>query len=196
MNEREQDFFNDLAARWDDLRAADETKIAGLVRLAGLHAGNEVLDVGCGTGVLLPHLLAAVGDTGKITAIDFAENMVAKAREKLGQRDNIAYIAGDIWSYEPVTAYDTIFCFNFFPHAADKPRFVARMRGLLKDGGALIIMHDKPRTAVNAIHSSSRVVTDDRLPAGTIVADMLTAAGYEVHEIIDDEDKYFVKAVK
>ncbi len=195
MSEREKSFFNDLAERWDDVRAADDQKIAGLVRLAGLEPEAAVLDIGCGTGVLLPHLLAAVGEAGRVTAIDFAENMVAKARAKIGRRDNISCIAGDIWSFEPGTVYDAAFCFNFFPHAGDKPRFVARMRGLLRPGGSLIIMHDMSRAAVNAIHKSSRVVTEDRLPAGATVAAMLIAAGYEVQEVIDDEEKYFVKAV-
>ena len=195
MSERGKSFFNDLAERWDDTRAADDQKIAGLVSLAGPQPGETVLDIGCGTGVLLPHLLAAVGEAGRVTAIDFAENMVAKARAKIGRRDNITYIAGDIWSFEPEALYDAAFCFNFFPHAADKPRFVARMRSLLRPGGSLIIMHDMSRAAVNAIHKSSRVVTEDRLPEGAAVADMLIAAGYEVQGVIDDEEKYFVKGL-
>jgi ubiquinone/menaquinone biosynthesis C-methylase UbiE len=195
MSERGKDFFNGLAERWDDMRAADDKKIAGLVSLAGLNAGDAVLDIGCGTGVLLPHLLASVGDGGKVTAIDFAENMVARAQAKFGQRDNVTYVAGDIWSFQPETVYDAAFCFNFFPHAADKPRFVARIKSLLRGGGSLIIMHDLSRTAVNAIHKSSRVVTADRLPGGAAVADMLTIAGYEVREVIDDAEKYFIKAM-
>jgi ubiquinone/menaquinone biosynthesis C-methylase UbiE len=196
MSEREKNFFNELAERWDDLRAADDSKVAGLVRMAGLKPGNAVLDVGCGTGVLLPHLLATVGETGKITAIDFAENMVDRARAKVGRRDNVTFVVGDIWSFWPECVYDSVFCFNFFPHAVDKPAFVARVLDLLKEGGSLVIMHDMSRAAVNAIHQGSRVVTEDRLPEGTSVAHMLLEAGYEVQRVIDDEEKYFVKAMK
>lgn len=196
MSERGKDFFNELAGRWDDLRAADGEKIAGLVGLAGLRAGDEILDVGCGTGVLLPWLLAAAGSTGRVTAVDFAENMVARAREKVGQRENITYVVGDIWFFEPAGAYDAIFCFNFFPHVGDKPGFLAKMAGFLKERGSIVIMHDMSRAAVNVIHAGSRVVTDDRLPAGVVVADMLAAAGYEVRQVIDDNERYFIKAGK
>lgn len=196
MGEREKTLFNELAARWDDLRAADDNKIADLVRMAGLDAGDAVLDVGCGTGVLLPHLLAAVGETGRVTAIDFAENMINRAKAKIGRRDNIAFVVGDIWSFRPECVYDTVFCFNFFPHADDKPVFVARILDLLKECGSFVIMHDMPRAAVNAIHQDSRVVTEDRLPDGTTVAWTLLEAGYEVQQVIDDEEKYFLKAVK
>lgn len=196
MTERGRDYFNGLAERWDDMRAADGGKIAGLVGLAGLRAGDAVLDAGCGTGVLIPYLRAAVGETGRITAVDYAANMIARAREKFGVYENVALVTGDIRTYAPETCFDAVFCFNFFPHIADKPAFAGQVRRMLRDGGALIIMHDKSRRAVNAIHKGSDVVRDDRLPEGEAVAAMLAAAGYGVRMVIDDEEKYFIKAVK
>jgi len=53
-----------------------------LVAKIGIQNGNTVLDVGCGTGVLVPHLKAAIGEPGKITTIDFAANMIAQAAKK------------------------------------------------------------------------------------------------------------------
>ncbi len=42
---------------------------------------KTVADLGCGTGPLLPHL---VGRFGAVIALDFAPEMVARARERLG----------------------------------------------------------------------------------------------------------------
>lgn len=196
MTERGRDYFNGLAERWDDIRAADGGKIAGLVGLAGLRAGAAVLDAGCGTGVLIPYLRAAVGETGRITAVDYAANMIARAQEKFGGYENVSLVTGDIRTFAPEACFDAVFCFNFFPHVADKPAFVAKVRGMLREGGALIIMHDMSRRAVNAIHKGNDVVHGDRLPAGEAVAAMQAVAGYEVRLVIDDEERYFIKAVK
>lgn len=196
MSEKEITFFNQLAQRWDDLRCADGEKITTLVTMTGIQPGDSVLDVGCGTGVLLPFLSQAVGESGSVTAIDFAANMVARAAEKHTHLHGINYIIGDILAFEPPQLFDQIICFNFFPHINDKPAFAVRMNSLLNPGGALIIMHDLSRQAVNAVHKTSEVVKNDRLPASEKVAEMLQLAGYSVLIATDNDEYYFIRAVK
>lgn len=43
-------------------------------------AGDKVLEVGCGTGRNLPHLVKAVGPTGEVFGVDYCEGMLARAR--------------------------------------------------------------------------------------------------------------------
>ena len=52
------------------------------IGLAGLQAGENVLEVGCGTGVLSFLAKLAVGETGEVSGIDIAPKMVARAKEK------------------------------------------------------------------------------------------------------------------
>lgn len=195
MSDKEINFFNQLAERWDDLRSADHDKITVLVAMIGIEEGDSILDVGSGTGVLLPFLKQAAGESGQITAIDFAANMLALAAAKHQHLSGISYVTGDILSFEPKQAFDKIVCFNFFPHINDKPAFLTKMKTLLKPGGALIIMHDLSRQAVNAIHRTSDVVKNDRLPASEKVAEMLQLAGYSVLLALDKDAYYFIKAV-
>jgi demethylmenaquinone methyltransferase/2-methoxy-6-polyprenyl-1,4-benzoquinol methylase len=49
----------------------------------GLRSGDTVLDVGCGTGASLPHLVAAVGSAGRVVAIDQSGGMLAQARHRV-----------------------------------------------------------------------------------------------------------------
>lgn len=192
----EQDFFNSAAKNWDQVRKLDEDKLNQLVRLVGFSQGERVLDIGSGTGVLLPFIKGIIGDGGSITAIDFAENMLKIAAEKNQQFTNISYIVGDIMELQPNCTFHKAICLNFFPHVADKVAFVRKVQEMLVAGGYLVIMHDISRRAVNEIHQNSNVVADDRLPTSEEVTELLTQAGYEVELTLDDEQRYFIKARK
>lgn len=51
---------------------------------------SSVIDLGCGTGPLLPHLVERFGT---VVALDFAPGMIRRARERLGANaDNVAFL--------------------------------------------------------------------------------------------------------
>jgi demethylmenaquinone methyltransferase/2-methoxy-6-polyprenyl-1,4-benzoquinol methylase len=196
VSDKERQFFDQIAERWDDLRSAAPPLIAALVAMVGLREGDRVLDVGCGTGVLVPYVKKAVGAAGAVTAVDFAANMIARAAQKHKDLAGVDFVAADIMDYQAESLFDKIICFNFFPHASDKPAFLLKMAGLLSTGGAFVIMHDLPRATVNSIHGGCDAVKDDRLPAGARTAELLTQAGLSVTDVIDNDELYFVKAVR
>ena len=51
----------------------------GLLDAAALQAGERVLDVGCGTGIVARKAATAVGATGSVTGVDVAADMIAVA---------------------------------------------------------------------------------------------------------------------
>jgi demethylmenaquinone methyltransferase/2-methoxy-6-polyprenyl-1,4-benzoquinol methylase len=77
MDRRE--FFNEMAPTWDQkfytpgLAEHLEKKIVPRFRL---RKGSRVLDVGGGTGGIIPFLLQDAGPQGEVHSIDFAEKMV------------------------------------------------------------------------------------------------------------------------
>lgn len=52
------------------------------VRLAGVTAGQRVLEIGCGTGSLALAAAAAVGEGGQVHGIDASPSMIERARAK------------------------------------------------------------------------------------------------------------------
>lgn len=56
---------------------------ADLVRCAGLQPDSEVLDLACGTGVTTEAILAELGPTGRVTAVDASAAMLQIAAERV-----------------------------------------------------------------------------------------------------------------
>ncbi|HKL86672.1 MAG TPA: hypothetical protein VJ861_10115, partial [Treponemataceae bacterium] len=52
------EFFNKYAPTWDADMIRSDKKIATILDYAGIESGSVVLDVACGTGVLIPDYLA------------------------------------------------------------------------------------------------------------------------------------------
>jgi ubiquinone/menaquinone biosynthesis C-methylase UbiE len=193
---KEQQFFDQLAERWDDLRSADSAKIERLIKMVEFREGDQVLDVGCGTGVLTPFVKKAIGDSGRITAVDFSANMIAKAKEKHKHMKGVLFLSADIMDFEHDETFNKIICLNFFPHVSDKRSFLIKMRNLLVTDGSFVIMHDISRNTVNGIHEGSDVVKNDRLQPGEQTAELLESLSYLVMDVIDNEEMYFVRACK
>jgi len=72
------------------------------LRLAG---GESVLEIGCGTGALTLPLAEAVGEHGRVVAVDISEPMLGAARQKVGERGlrNVTLLSGDaqVFAFEP-----------------------------------------------------------------------------------------------
>jgi demethylmenaquinone methyltransferase/2-methoxy-6-polyprenyl-1,4-benzoquinol methylase len=88
--ETRRDFFNKAAENWAKQTQNPQLTIflEKSVPTFGLLPGQNVLDAGTGTGVLIPFLVKAVSPNGHVTAIDFAEKMVASCKAKYGQLPN------------------------------------------------------------------------------------------------------------
>jgi len=105
---------------------------------AGIKAGNSVLDLGSGAGNDCFVARAIVGETGKVTGIDFTDAMIEKAKannQKLGFT-NIDFIKGDIENIPlPDNTYDVVISNCVLNLVTDKQKAFKEIYRLLKPGG-------------------------------------------------------------
>ncbi|MCA9839555.1 MAG: class I SAM-dependent methyltransferase [Trueperaceae bacterium] len=108
-----------------------------VIKAAQIQAGQCVLDVACGTGVLARAALEAVNSSGKVTGLDINESMLEVARIKApavewykGQAEQMPF---DVEQFDAVISQ---FGLMFFE---DKPAALKEMMRVLKVGGRLAV---------------------------------------------------------
>jgi ubiquinone/menaquinone biosynthesis C-methylase UbiE len=160
----------------------------------GLRTGWTVLDMGTGTGVLLPYLATALGGSGRVVAIDLAGAMLRRA---IGKRaaHGAGFVCADIHAI-PLAAetFDAVVGYSCFPHFRHKPRALAEMHRVLRPGGRLLICHTSGRDHINRRHAQSKAVMHDMLPPADTMMTLLEAAGFRDAAIEDWPDSYLASA--
>lgn len=110
--------------------------------LGPIHAGEAVLDIGCGAG--LDTLLAAkmVGPEGRVVGLDVTPGMVEKARAHLALLgfDNVTFQVGEAESL-PFTDndFEVVISNGVFNLTLDKEKALKEAHRVLKPGGRLLL---------------------------------------------------------
>ncbi|MFJ7247251.1 class I SAM-dependent methyltransferase [Kitasatospora sp. NPDC098652] len=174
------DYWDAAAAAFDEgpdhgLRAA-VTRAAWGWRLRGWLPGEpvEVLDVGCGTGSLA-ELVAADGH--RVTGVDLAPRMVARARAKLAAAGLAGrFLVGDAGA-PPVRegGFDVVLSRHLVWTLPEPERALRAWVRLLRPGGRLVLVEGRWREAGE--QAAPYAAGAERLPwGGGVGADELAAA--------------------
>lgn len=168
---RKQDviaFFDRMAPQWDADMIRHDDVIAKILDGAGVKPGVRVLDVACGTGVLIPDYLAR--NVESVTGVDIAPEMVRIASEKF-QQENVRFLCGDVEELALEPVYDCIVVYNAFPHFPEPERLIRTLSGYLAPGGRLTIAHGMSRAAIDNHHKGHA----SKVSCGLIHEDALAA---------------------
>jgi SAM-dependent methyltransferase len=166
--------FTDVEDRhfWFQVRNRIIATLVGQLT-AGLPAGFRVLEVGCGTGVVL-RALEPVCRRGRLTGMDLYEEGLAAARRRL----DCTLIQGD--ALEPPALpepFDVVGSFDMIEHLEDDRRVLRNLAAMTRPGGALVVtVPANPKLWSyfdEANHHCRRYVPDD-------LAAKATEAGFEV----------------
>jgi SAM-dependent methyltransferase len=119
----------------------NQESLALLLTRLGLTGGESVLEIGCGTGALTVPVAEAIGEHGRLVAVDISEPMLGAARQRVGDRGlrNITLLHGDaqVFAFEPAV-FDLATSRMGVMFFADPAAAFRNIGGALKPGGRLV----------------------------------------------------------
>lgn len=117
-----------------------------LLAIAGLKAGERILDVACGTGVVTRLAAQAVGSSGKVTGLDLNPGMLAVARSTMPADLSIEWIEADAAAMplEDKT-YDVVLCQMGLQFIPNKLAALREMGRVLAPGGRVHVNVPGPK---------------------------------------------------
>jgi len=122
-------------------REALENEDRSLARIAGIGAGDRVLDAGCGYGTSALWLAREAG--AEVVGVDLAPGHVARARRlavQAGLADRVGFYHRDFRRTGFADgSFDVVWAVESVCQAADGAGFLAEVHRLLKPGGRLVL---------------------------------------------------------
>jgi 2-polyprenyl-3-methyl-5-hydroxy-6-metoxy-1,4-benzoquinol methylase len=197
MNKKNRQFSDEWALHWDGFAGTSNSTRGAeeFARQGTKHRPSRVLDIGCGTGVLVPYLRKQCPDASFVE-MDFSMEMLAVNRGLHG--DSATEYCCDAIESAPFMSesFDAILCFKALPHI-EVERTLLRCAELLKPRGRIAIGYLMNGNDLNTFHSPlSESAARDHLPAAKELSKMLSNAGLTVLQCEQRPDWCFVLAEK
>jgi SAM-dependent methyltransferase len=167
-----------------------------------LQAGERVVDLGCGPGLLALQMAERVGSGGQIQCIDASESMVAMARGRCAAVKWVEPRVGDVAALPYIdNSFDAGVCTQVYEYVPDIDRALAELCRVLKPSGRAVIVDtdwescvwysSDPARMRRMIEAWDRHCPHPHLPS--TLAPRLRAAGFEsphVDAIVLINDRY------
>ena len=184
-------FFNKLAYKWDSY-SVNETAIKFILDRQDLDENSFILDVGCGTGVLIPYYIYK--DIAHVDAVDLSDKMIEICRNRF-KSEKVSFHCTSILNYDTDRRYDLIMIYNALPHLPEREKLFAHLSDLLKENGRLVIAHGLSLEKLREVHDGVPKDVADSFPDLETLKKELSEK-LTVIEIINNDNLFCLTAVK
>jgi predicted methyltransferase len=152
-------------------------KVPQIFEAMGIRPGSVVADIGAGGGFFTARLSAAVGEAGRVYAVDISTRVLEKLRERVGKErlTNVEVIEGKTDDPKlPPASLDAALIVNAYHEMSEFRAVLARVKAALKPSGRLVIVEpispsrrDQTRAAQTKSHEiGAEHVQNDARDAG------------------------------
>ena len=182
------EFFDSCAPSWDEWMIKCDKKICTILDNVGVKEGSKVLDVACGTGVIIPYYLER--DVESVLGVDISPKMIEIAKEKF-EGEKVSFLVSDVECADIDSDYDCIVVYNAFPHFQDGERLIKFLSQHLKKGGRLTIAHGASREKIDSHHKGPAAKVSNGLMEAKDLSDIFSKY-LQVTTVISNDEMYQV----
>lgn len=131
-----------------------------------LREGETVADIGSGSGYFTLRFAAAVGEKGRVYAVDVSPDMIRHLNRRLrdaGVRNVATVLAEPDDPLLPEASVDRFVIVNTWHHIEDQPAYLALLKRMLKPGGQVVHIDFHKRDLPVGPPVSSKIAREDLL---------------------------------
>ncbi|MGC1528664.1 MAG: methyltransferase domain-containing protein [Phormidesmis sp.] len=166
-----------------------------------LVAGQRVLDIATGTGIIAIAAAQQVGPIGTVVGVDFSVSMLAQAQRKISDLglENIELLEADVEQVNFGAAnFDTVFCSSALVYLTDIPGALEKWYRWLKPGGTVAFSAWSEQSHVTPIiievcKSRGIELLNINAPTGTVnkCTGLLKKAGFEQVRVVSEQQGHY-----
>jgi len=192
INRLQQQRFNELFYKFEPpLPENVPERLEKIVANGQIEKDEVVLDVGSGTGILIP--IIRKYSPSRIYACDLSDKMLEQLNKNYPEVKTIRTDVKDLSL--PALSVDVVFINACYPNIADKEGAFKNIGRILKPHGRMVISHPLGKAFIKRLKQNASYPLDD-FPDRPEAENLFQPLGFNIKKFIDEPQLYILVAVK
>jgi ubiquinone/menaquinone biosynthesis C-methylase UbiE len=192
IDRRQGNLFNKLYRIFEPpLPEGVPERLEKIVSHGKITEGDTVLDVGTGTGILIP--IINKYKPGRIHACDLSETMVEQLSKNFPYVESLVADVRDLRL--PDSSIDVVFINACYPNIVDKAGAFSKISRMMKAEGRMVISHPLGKAFILSLIDAIPFPLD-QFPEALEADALLKPFGFEIVTFIDEPKLYILVATK
>jgi ubiquinone/menaquinone biosynthesis C-methylase UbiE len=173
-------------ARLEDPNRDSWQKPEAVIKALNIREGQVIADIGAGSGYFTLRLARAVGEKGRVFAVDVEEGMVEYLRQRLSKEKVKNVTTMKVPPHDPLLidgSLDLAFVCDVYHHIEERDGYLRKLRKAVKSDGRVVIVDfyqkETPIGPPMSMRLSEETVQKELQEAGLKVTEKLTFLPYQ-----------------